>query len=69
MQANCSAGPQNLPPKARPRFARMVVSNPAREIVRDMKAPSPLAQLTVPRGTDLVKPRSLAPVLLLASAA
>jgi hypothetical protein len=47
----------------------MVVSNPAREIVRDMKAPSPLAQLTVPRGTDLVKPRSLAPVLLLASAA
>jgi hypothetical protein len=49
-------------PKVRPRFTSMLARNLAYElaweIVRDMKALPPLAQLTVPRGTDLVKSRT-----------
>jgi hypothetical protein len=39
-------------------LARNLAYELAWEIVRDMKALPPLAQLTVPRGTDLVKSRT-----------
>src|SRR5262249_30877185 len=64
MAANCPARAQNLATKVRPRFTSVLACNLAWETVRDMKAPPPLAQLTVPRGTDLVKSRTLAAPLL-----
>jgi hypothetical protein len=58
MPPSWPARAQNVAVKVRPRFNSMVVCNLARENLCDMKAPPPLAQLTVPRGTDLVKSRT-----------